>query len=41
LLVIGADRHGCLLEVGAIPASESTRIIDADALRPKFYDFLK
>jgi uncharacterized DUF497 family protein len=41
LLVIGPDRHGRLLEVVAVPAGEPTRIIHADALRPKFYDFLK
>ncbi len=41
LLVIGPDRHGRLLEVVAVPAVEPTRIIHADALRPKFYDYLK
>ena len=41
LLVIGPDRHGRLLEVVAVPALEPTRIIHADALRPKFYDYLK
>ena len=41
LLVIGPDRHGRLLEIVAVPAVAPTRIIHADALRPKFYDYLK
>lgn len=41
LLVIGADRHGRLLELVAVPADEPTRIIHADLLRPKFYDYLR
>lgn len=41
LLIIGPDRHGRLLEVVAVPAVDPTRIIHADALRPKFYDYLK
>jgi len=41
LLVIGADRHGRLLELVAVPADEPTRIIHADRLRPKFYDYLR
>lgn len=41
LLVIGPDRHGRLLEIVAVPALQPTRIIHADALRPKFYDYLK
>ena len=41
LLIIGPDRHGRLLEIVAVPAVEPTRIIHADALRPKFYDCLK
>jgi hypothetical protein len=41
LLVIGADRHGRLLELVAVPADAPTRIIHADTLRPKFYDYLK
>ena len=41
LLVIGADRHGRLLELVAAPAGTPTRIIHADGLRPKFYDYLK
>ena len=41
LLVIGADRHGRLLELVAVPVGEPTRIIHADLLRPKFYDYLR
>ncbi|WP_147899769.1 hypothetical protein [Serinicoccus profundi] len=41
LLVIGADQHGHLLELVAVPAGEPTRIIHADRLRPKFYDYLR
>jgi len=41
LLVIGADRHGRMLELVAVPAREPTRIIHADRLRPKFYEFLR
>ena len=41
LLVIGADRQGRLLGLVAVPAGEPTRIIHADLLRPKFYDYLR
>jgi uncharacterized DUF497 family protein len=41
LLVIGADRHGRLLELVAVPAGSPTRIIHADLLRPKFFDYLR
>ena len=41
LLVIGADRQGRLLELVAVPAAQPNRIIHADLLRPKFYDYLK
>ena len=41
LLVIGPDQHGRLLELVAVPADEPTRIIHADRLRPKFYDYLR
>lgn len=41
LLVIGPDRAGNLMEVVAVPAHEPVRIIHADALRPKFYDYLR
>jgi uncharacterized DUF497 family protein len=39
LLVIGADRHGRLLELAPVPPP--TRVIHADRLRPKFYDYLR
>ena len=41
LLVIGTDRHGRLLELVAVPAQAPVRIIHADRLRPKFYDYLR
>ena len=41
LLVIGADRQGRMLEIVAVPADGPTRIIHADRLRPKFWDYLK
>ncbi|GAA5166767.1 hypothetical protein GCM10023341_25250 [Ornithinimicrobium tianjinense] len=41
LLVIGPDRHGRLLELVAVPAHAPVRIIHADRLRPKFYDYLR
>lgn len=41
LVAIGADRHGRLLELVAVPAGSPTRIIHAAALRPKFYDYLR
>ena len=41
LLVIGPDRHGRLLELVAVPAQAPARIIHADRLRPKFYDYLR
>lgn len=41
LLVIGPDRDGRLLEMVAVPVDGPTRIIHADLLRPKFYDYLK
>lgn len=41
LLVMGPDRHGLMLELVAVPAGEPTRIIDADRLRPTFYDYLR
>lgn len=41
LLVIGPDKHGRMLELVAVPAGAPTRIIHADQLRPKFYDYLK
>ena len=41
LLVIGADRHGLMLELVAVPAGNPTRIIPAGRLRPTFYDYLR
>ena len=41
VLVIGADRTGRLLEPVAVPLGEPNRIIHADALRPKFYEYLR
>ena len=41
LLVIGADRSGRLLELVLVPSSGPTRIIHADRLRAKFYDYLR
>lgn len=41
LLVIGPDRHGLMLELVAVPAGRPTRIIHADRLRPKFFDYLR
>jgi uncharacterized DUF497 family protein len=41
LLVIGPDCTGGLLELVAVPVDQPTRIIHADQLRPKFYDFLR
>lgn len=41
LLVIGPDRHSRLLELVVVPAQAPVRIIHADRLRPKFYDYLR
>lgn len=41
LLVIGADRHGRMLELVAVPSDTPNRIIHADALRPTFYEYLR
>jgi len=41
LLVIGPDSTGALLELVAVTADEPTRIIHADRLRPKFFDYLR
>ncbi len=40
-VITGPDRRGRLLELVGVPAAEPTRIIHADALRPKFYDYLR
>jgi hypothetical protein len=41
LLIIGADRHGRLLELVAVSHDGPPRVIHADRLRPKFYDYLR
>lgn len=41
ILVIGADRRGSLLELVVVPIDAPARIIHADVLRPKFYDYLR
>jgi uncharacterized DUF497 family protein len=41
LLMIGPDRTGRLLELVAVPVEEPTRIIHANRLQPKFYDYLR
>lgn len=41
LLIIGPDRHGNLLELVAVPVLAPARVIHADRLRPRFYDYLR
>lgn len=41
LLVIGPDSGGALLELVAEPADEPARIIHADRLRAKLYEYLR
>ncbi|HEU0191070.1 MAG TPA: hypothetical protein VFR17_07355 [Mycobacterium sp.] len=41
LLVIGPARDGSVLELVALPAADPDRIIHANNLRPKFYDYLR
>lgn len=41
VLVIGTDRAGRLLELVAVPVGAPNRIIHADKLRAKFYDYLR
>ena len=41
LLAVGPDCHGNLLGLVAVPIGTPTRIIHADRLRPKFYDYLR
>lgn len=41
LLAIDPDQAGNLMEVVAVPAQTPLRIIHADALRLKFYDYLR
>lgn len=39
-LVIGADHSGRLLALVIVDDGRTSRIIHADVLRPKFYDYL-
>ena len=39
LLIIGPAQNGKLLELVAVPAEDPNRIIHADNLRKKFYNF--
>ncbi|HEX7589885.1 MAG TPA: hypothetical protein VF362_02790 [Demequinaceae bacterium] len=41
LLVIGADSAGRLLELVVVPSPETSRIIHADLLRPKFRAYVR
>ena len=41
ILLIGPAADGTLLELVAVPAPTPDRIIHADRLRAKFYDFLR
>lgn len=41
LIMIGPDRAGNWLELVAVPVEGADRIIHADRLRPKFYEFLR
>ena len=41
LLVIGPDMSGSMLELVAVPVGSPTRVIHADRLRAKFYDYLR
>ncbi len=40
LLILGADRSGRLLEIVLVPAEDPQRVIHADRMRAKFYDYL-
>lgn len=40
LLVIGPTAHGDLLEIIVVPVEDPERVIHADILRAKFYDYL-
>jgi hypothetical protein len=40
MLVLGADRTGRLLELVVVPADNPQRVIHADRMRAKFYDYL-
>lgn len=39
--MIGPDSNGAMLELVAVPANTPTRIIHADRLRPKFFEYLR
>lgn len=41
ILAIGPDGSGALLELVLVPVDEPVRIIHADLLRPKFFEFLR
>ncbi|WP_245642898.1 hypothetical protein [Piscicoccus intestinalis] len=41
LLVIGPDRHGFMLELVLVPVASPSRVIHADRLRAKFFDYLR
>lgn len=41
LLIIGPARDGTLMELVAVDLPDPDRIIHADTLRPKFYDYLR
>jgi len=40
LLIIGADASSRLLEIVVVGEGDTARVIPADVLRPKFYDYL-
>lgn len=40
MLILGADRTGRLLEIVVVPADDPQRVIHADRMRAKFYDYL-
>ncbi|NEE01912.1 DUF4258 domain-containing protein [Phytoactinopolyspora halotolerans] len=40
ILVLGADCTGRLLEIVVVPAHDPQRVIHADRMRPRFYDYL-
>lgn len=41
LLLIGPAADGTLLELVVVPVDIPARVIHADRLRPKFYDYLR
>lgn len=40
-LVLGADSSGRMLEIVVVPAGDPQRVIHADRMRPKFFDYLR